>query len=137
MTHHIETIDDTEFLARFEDQSLDPVHFDHIGHLRLAWLYLDRLDFERALEAICEGIRAYAESLGATGKYHATLTDAYVRIIRQRMDRTSRRGWQAFLEENTDLVEDATSVLHQYFSKARLMSDEARRFRMSPDLQPW
>ena len=40
---------DEDFIAAFESRTLDPQHFNHLGHVRLAWLYLQRHDFDEAV----------------------------------------------------------------------------------------
>lgn len=56
MTHHhddhhhtsstTKPLSNREFLAQFKDKTLNPVHFKHVGHLRLAWIYLNHYDLE-------------------------------------------------------------------------------------------
>ena len=131
-----EQLSDQAFLAQFESQTLAPIHFKHVGHLRLAWLYLSRNDVETAVQLVCSGIRAYAESLGASTKFHLTITDTLVRIVAKRINNMQEKVWELFLNENRDLVEDAISVLLQYFSKDLLFSETARISLVQPDLRP-
>jgi hypothetical protein len=49
----IKQLNDTEFLFQFENQTLDMRHFNHMGHLRLAWLYLSRYDVDTAVKLVC------------------------------------------------------------------------------------
>lgn len=135
MSSNIKQIDDEEFLTRFENRSLDAIHFDHVGHLRISWLYLNSHDVDTAVNLVCTGIQAYAESLGATKKFHLTVTDALVRIMAKRIDMMKKKDWQLFLKENTDLVEDSLSVLHQHFSRDILSSEHARISLVQPDIQ--
>lgn len=65
---------DDAFLNAFENCSLPESDFAHSGHPRLAWLYLGRHPLEEAIERTSDGIRKYAASLGAHGKFHRTLT---------------------------------------------------------------
>lgn len=129
-------LDDRTFLTQFENQTLDPVHFDHIGHLRLAWLYLNSQDVEDAVQAVCTGIDAYASSLGAHTKFHLTITDALVRIMAQRLEQRPGKSWADFLEDNNDLVRDAVGVLSKHFSRELLFSETARTTLVKPDLRP-
>ena len=124
---------DEAFIVEFENLTLDPTHFSHYGHLRLAWLYLMNYDVETAIEKVCTGIKAYAESLGANTKFNLTMTDAITRIIADRMNRMRVKEWDLFLEQNEDLVEDVFSVLDIYFSRELLMSEEARLDLVVPD----
>lgn len=129
-------LDDQTFIARFESQTLNPAHFTHVGHLRLAWLYLSRNDLDRALALVSSGIKAYAESQGAFEKFHLTITDALVRIIDCRMRAMKAKDWLSFLKENQDLVEDAQSILLEHFSRDSLFSDQARTSLVAPDRKP-
>ncbi|MEC8427855.1 MAG: hypothetical protein VXZ35_05475 [Pseudomonadota bacterium] len=134
MIHTLAEISDSDFIQQFEDCSLDPVYFDHRGHLRLAWLYLSHFEFEEALEKISRGIQLYAGSLGADDKYHATITAAIVRIMAGRMLEPKEQNWQDFLAANRDLVEDALAVLGCYYSTGVLFTERARSEVIEPDL---
>ena len=131
-----EQLNHKEFLTQFENQTLNPVHFNHVGHLRLAWIYLNHHDLETSVQGVCTGIKAFAESLGANTKFHITITDSLVRIVAKRLDAMVQKDWQLFLEQNRDLVDDAISVLLRYFSKDLLFSESARTSLIKPDIQP-
>src|SRR5471030_816022 len=72
---------DDEFLARFTDCTLPEEHFTHLGHLRLACLQLQRAPFDAAVQNTCAGIRRYATHLGATDKFHWTITQALMHLL--------------------------------------------------------
>jgi len=135
MTLNLKQITDAEFVEQFEKQNLPPEYFDHIGHIRLARLYLLSYDLETAISRISQGIQDYAESLGATNKFHLTITDSIMRIIANRLALTESDEWHVFLKNNADIVEDSLSVLCQYFSKDKLMSERARTSLLSPDIK--
>lgn len=131
-------ISDADFIAAFHNCTLDPSLFDHAGHLRLACLNLKAYPLDVAIEKTCAGIKAYAESLGADDKFHATITTAIVRIIDERI--TAGDGtceWREFIEGNPDLVEDCLGVLGRYYSGARLFSEGARQECLEPDILDW
>jgi hypothetical protein len=46
---------DDEFLAALDNCTLDAQHFNHLGHLRLAWLHLQRYDVDEAVARTCKG----------------------------------------------------------------------------------
>ena len=128
-----QALNDDTFIAQFENQTLLLAHFNHIGHLRLAWLYLERYPLEQAINRVCGGIKVYAKSLGASSKFHFTITDAIVRIMFVRMQ--AQTYWLAFLDDNTDLVENAKAVVGQYYSQAVLGSEQARLRVIEPDIK--
>ena len=126
-------LSDETFIAQFEDQSLPVGYFNHIGHLRISWLYLKQFEIELAVSKVCDGIKAYAESLGASTKFHLTLTDAIVRIMALRIN--AEQCWLSFLASNNDLVTNAISVINQHYSKAVLDSEQARFELIQPDIK--
>lgn len=145
MTHHhdhphtnplTEPLSNGEFLRQFRNKTLNPVHFNHVGHLRLSWIYLTHHDLETAVQGVCSGIKGYAESLGADTKFHITITDSLVRIMAKRLEAMTQKDWQSFLAQNKDIIDDAISVLLQYFSKDLLFSESARTALVVPDIQP-
>jgi len=130
-------ISDSDFLSQFENKSLDHLHFDHLGHLRIAWLYLNAQDLDSAIRSTCTGIKTYAESLGAKDKFSYTITNALVRIMATRIRDLNDRSWQGFIRQNNDLVNDAMSVLLLHFSEALLFSEVARTSIIAPDLKEY
>ena len=140
----MDTLTDRQFITQFEDLSLDPGYFNHLGHLHLAWLYLLEHDLDAALDRVCRGIKAYAESLGAADKFHYTLTDAIVRIEHQRMMLLQQQlnvgslnagQWSDFIAANADLVNDGQKVLQQYYSPQLLATEQARLGRVEADIK--
>ncbi len=136
MSSDIKPISDNTFLTEFENLTLDPLYFNHLGHLRLAWLYLTSNGVETAVNKVCSGIQRYAQHLGATQKFHVTITDAMVRIMAKRMAFKAAENWQTFLQQNVDLVEDAQALLHQHYSVDILINDRSRLMLIQPDLKP-
>jgi len=130
-----DVLNDSTFLSQFENGSLSPEHFDHIGHLRIAWLHIEKFGKQEAIKRVCTGIKAYAESLGANDKFHHTITCALVAIMATRISRFQIKTWDSFLNTNPDLVNDALGVLYQYFTKERLHSEKAKQTHIEPDLK--
>lgn len=130
-------IQDDQFILQFENQSLDPAYFNHLGHLRLAWLYLKRYDFNTVLNKICTGIQQYAESLGAVEKFHYTISYAFIKIMEIRIEKLKEKTWEKFVQENSDLIESAQTVLYQYYSTEALNSSEAKKRLVEPNLKPF
>jgi hypothetical protein len=130
------TINDEVFLEQFENQTLSPDLFDHYGHLRLAWLYLNRYSLDEAIEKVTGGIALYARSLGAGDKFQRTLTEAIVRIMAFRKESGNADTLMAYLAENRDLIEDIRAVVGVHYSSERLNSEAARTRFVNPDLRP-
>jgi len=65
-------MNDQEFLTAFEQHTL--AEFSHQSHIRMAWLYLRADGWEKGQERIQREIQNFAAALGATRKYHQTIT---------------------------------------------------------------
>lgn len=114
---------DRDFVAAFEACTLPPEQFPHRAHVRLAWLYLRDLSLAETLTRYSTGIRRYAGSLGAAGKYHETITWAYLFLIHERMQQRPCETFEEFAAANEDLF---GPILDRYYSKDVLESDVAR-----------
>ena len=129
--------DYSDYLRRFERRELGPEHFDHPGHLLMAWVHLHHYDPDEATRRVCDGVRELASGFGAPEKYSHTLTIAFMRIINKRMQGQSSDRFEEFLAANPDLVLDAQSLLFRHYSRDRLNSEQARREWLEPDLEPF
>lgn len=127
---------DDQFLAAFLDAALPPAGFDHGGHVRAAWLLLQRLPLDRAVTETCDAIARLANRLGVPGKYNRTLSEALVRLMAYRGGADAALCWNDFLAANDDLMKDARGVLARHYSDAVLNSQAARRHFVPPDRLP-
>lgn len=128
---------DDEFLDAFLTCRVPGSAFDHRGHLKIAWILLQKHGLEVAVRETCEGIRRLAAHLGAPGKFHWTLTEALVRIMAARGAANRTQGFDAFLAANPDLVTDARGVVGRHYSAERLAGLDAKRGFIAPDLAPF
>lgn len=129
--------DYSDYLHRFERRELGPEHFDHAGHLLMAWVHLRHYGAQEATRRVCDGVRELASAFGAPEKYSHTLTVAFMRIISQRTQEQPSDSFEGFLAANPDLVQDAQSLLLRHYSRDRLNSDQARHGWLEPDLEPF
>lgn len=127
-------LSDDAFLSAFLAGRLEPAQFDHRGHLRTAWLLLQRHPLPEAVEATCRGIQALAARFGADAKFHRTRTEALVRLMAPGAARAA--DWAQFLRQEAELVADARALLARHYSPALLDSDDARHRFLPPDRAP-
>jgi len=126
---------DEEFTEAFETCELPKELFHHRDHLRLAWIYLRRYGSEQAAARISESIRRYAAHLGATEKYHETITIAWLRLVAQAADGAPRgAAFGDVLDAFPHLLRQ--DALREHYSRALLESQDARRVFVEPDLKP-
>lgn len=129
-------LSDNQFIDAFEQKSLSPDVFNHQGHLRLAWLYLQQYPLEVAIEKLNSGICEYANSLGAAQKFHFTLTTAITKIIYQRVQQSGASSFELFIAKNQDLLTNMQALVLTYYSESLLNSAAARVSFVAPDLKP-
>lgn len=125
---------DKEFAERFADCTLPPAEFNHRGHVRIAWINLQRFPFDEAVRMTCEGIRAYATSLGASQKFHWTVTEALMHLLRAGGASDRSIPFDRFLDNNAALLADARRRISTHYTEALLATDSARSRFLPPDL---
>ena len=124
---------DQEFLTAFEQHTLS--EFPHRSHIRMAWLYLRASGWERGQQQIRQGIQRFAAALGATGKYHETITLFWARIVNHAIDcDPGIDDFDAFVERYPFLLNSKLHLAH--FSRDLIASESARQGWVEPDLRP-
>jgi len=129
-----------ELVKQFETCSLPKEKWTHEAHFVMALWYCSHQPLPLALQSIREGIRKYNISIGGANTdhsgYHATITGFYARVIINYLltnHRTQRfENILPSLFQQPFLVKDFPL---QYYSKELLMSKEARREWVPPDIQ--
>jgi hypothetical protein len=100
--------EDSELIRAFEARELPPGEFRHREHVRLAFAMLRaEQDFGEAGVRFCRALKRFAASVGAAGKYHETLTWAYLALIHERMASGPFASSQELLERHPDLLSGA------------------------------
>jgi hypothetical protein len=125
---------DEDFLAQLTACTLPEYQFHHAGHLRAAWLFLRRFPVAEGIAKFSDVLRSYAVSLGKAGRYHETITWAYLLLLNERIHRSNDpKTWEEFAAENADLLDRKNPVLLRYYRKETLQSDLARNVFLMPD----
>jgi len=123
-----------EFIQAFEGLTFPGEHFHHQEHIHLAWLYLQQGNTEEATARMAESIQRFATFHDAAGKFHATLTYAWVRLVAAALRRSPGLSFRWFLEANPELLDQR--LPYAYYSKTLLDLPEAGAHRVEPDLAP-
>lgn len=125
-------VSDEEFVAQFEGLTLDEAEFGHAGHVRLGYLYLRRFGFAEAIARYRVGLKRFATHHGAPGKYHETITVAFLACIHRHMaDEDFDGDFPKFAATNPELFD--SRLLVRFYDPAQLMSDEARAVFILPE----
>jgi len=133
---------DAELLEQFEQLTLPFEHWTHQAHVRVAFIYLQRFDFEQALDRLRAGIKAFnahnnvPES--ATSGYNETTTHAFANLIAATMhaygEQVPVADSLAFCEAHPQLM--TRHVLRLFYSPQCRMNPMAKATFIPPDLAP-
>jgi hypothetical protein len=111
-----------------------PGDFRHADHVRVAFAYLAELPLAEAIARFSSALQHFAAAQGKPGRYHETMTWAYMLLIHERRSRdASGESWEAFAARNPDLLEPNRALLERYYSRSVLDSDLARKCFVLPD----
>ena len=127
---------DEQLVAAFEATELPGEQFTHSNHVRVAWWYLRHAPLPEALLRFSTALRRFAAAKGASGKYHETITVAYMLIIAGRVADHAPSSWDQFAAANPDLLTRTPSPLAVFYRDETLASERARRTFVMPDRLP-
>jgi hypothetical protein len=126
---------DSEFRSAFEACSVAPSEFNHAAHVRLAYIYLVEGDTDSAVQRMRESLLAFLEHHGIPpGKFHETLTHAWVLAVRHFMNQSGSTSADDFIANNPELLD--TRIMLTHYSASVLFSADARESFVEPDLDP-
>ncbi|PQO40945.1 hypothetical protein [Blastopirellula marina] len=130
---------DDEFLATFEKCTLPSEQWTHAAHVRAAFLIANQSSWSEALSSIRSRIQAYNAATDTPEAidrgYHETITQAFMRLVYAANLQTGPHATaEQFCQRHPELLEKR--ALFAYYSRDRLMTWEAKREFIEPDLQP-
>jgi len=136
MRQAIHTMNDEEFLSAFEACTIEEFH--HRDHIKVTYLYLRRHPLDEAITKVRTGLQALAVAWSAPVDdlekgYHETMTQAWVRLVHRTLSRGEvAESADAFCDQQPQLMEKTR--LQLFYSRERLMTWEAKREFVEPDL---
>lgn len=137
MNKHYEQLSEIEDVVRgFESCSTAKDDFSHASHLTVAVVYLYSLNERAATEKMRACLLRFLNHHGVgPAKFHETLTVFWIKTLRAFMVQLEPEA--TLLEiTNLSLQHFAEShLVYQYYSEARLQSNEARNNWIEPDLK--
>ena len=126
---------DAAFARAFERGDVTPAQFDHLSHVRVAWVYLhESASPDEALGRMRDAIRHFAAAAGKSDKYHETITILWMRLLAD-VQAAGASGELADVLRVHPALGDKDLPL-QYYSRELLFSDEARAAWVEPDRRP-
>ncbi|MBN9382238.1 MAG: hypothetical protein J0H74_15825 [Chitinophagaceae bacterium] len=126
-------------VSRFEDHTLPKEQWTHTAHCMVALWYCIKYPLPLAVQKIRKGIQSYNISIGGantdTSGYHETITLFYTTKI---ADYLITKGILELTDEQIALFLQqpflARDYIFHFYDTGRLLSKEARRYWVSPDV---
>ena len=133
---------DDELLRGFEDLTLPFEQWTHQAHVKVAFSYLRRHPFDRALELMRAGVKAYNAAHAVpetpTSGYNETTTHAFMHLIAATMSAYGAThpasDAHSFCEMHPQLM--TRHALRLFYSPQRRMHPDAKAVFVPPDLAP-
>jgi hypothetical protein len=119
----------TGFEALLAEATAGAERFGHREHVRLTWLAVTRYGVAAAVELVGGGIGRVAP-----GKYHATLTRAWVEVVGRHAAEVADPDFDAFVARCPDLLDKR--LLDRHYRPGTLAAAPARTRWVPPDLRP-
>jgi hypothetical protein len=123
----------------FENCTLPDSEFGHPSHLTVAlsYLHLSRLTVPEATTRMRAALYRYLDHYGEDRrKYNETITLFWVKRVRSFLDTTDTTRAVASLANEMIESFGSSQLIYNYYSKERLLSEEARKAWIEPDLKP-
>jgi hypothetical protein len=131
--------DDENFLEQFETKTLRVEEWHHKQHIKVAYLYLRKYPFEKAMEKMREGVKAFNAAKGIPEAldrgYHETMTQAWLRLVHFTLcEYGPAETAEAFYEQSPQLTQKKT--LRFFYTKDRFQTWQAKKEFVEPDIIP-
>lgn len=118
---------DGDFLRAVQDREIPTKQFHHGDHLRLAWLLLERLPFDDALQSLRKALRSFAVRTGKPENFHETLTQGWLRLLAAQQAATLDEALREYPQDGSD-------PMHSFWQPETLRSPQARAEWVPPDV---
>ena len=112
-------------MRRFEGCEYGLEEFNHGEHLKVAWTYLQLYGYESALARMRAGLLRFSAHYQKTG-YNETITAFWMRMLQQHSAGDPDDVFPTLGKE----------AIFQHFTRERVMSEDAKRDWVEPDLLP-
>jgi hypothetical protein len=120
---------------KFENCEYTREGFTHSFHLAVAASYLSHYTPEESLDRMRAALLRFTKHHGIVG-YHETITRFWLLLTADFLQQASPAS--SFTDRVNELIErfGRKELLFDYYTRDRVMSDEARNRWVEPDLQP-
>ncbi|HZZ28661.1 MAG TPA: hypothetical protein VFE46_11720 [Pirellulales bacterium] len=131
------TIDDETFRKQFEDCVFPADQWHHREHVKIAYLYLQHYPLSEAVEQMRTALKRYNAAQQVPDAldrgYHERLTLAWMRLVHFTLcEYGPADNADAFYQQHPQLWQ--MKVLRLFYSRERIMSWEAKKNFLPPDI---
>lgn len=131
-------MDDVQLWQRFQTQDLAHAEWNHVAHVRTAYLHVSRYALDEAHLRMRAGIIRLNQRHGLEESpergYFETLTRVWLQLVRAAAHGSAPSDSLDLLERCPELLDRTLPLRH--YTKAVLMSARARAVFVEPDLLP-
>ncbi len=132
-------MNDDELLHAFETQAVSQTDWTHRAHVRVAYLYVCAHPLPAAIDRMRSGLNqlnaVHLPPDTLERGYHETMTVAFMRLVHAMVAAHGRcASSDAFCDEHPQLL--TKRVLRLYYTRERILTWEAKRAYVEPDVAP-
>ena len=124
-----------EVVEKFESCSFALQEFTHARHLTVACWYLSTMPPEQALARMRAGLQRFLAHHGRHG-FHETITRFWMELLGEYFRRMPAEMSVLAKINGAVAAHGDKEILFAYYSRDRVMSEEARSVWMEPDIVP-
>ena len=136
MENHFD-LSDSDFEKKFSSCHLNPAHFTHEAHLRLAWIHINKYGIGQAEKKIQHQLQKFVEFVGAKNKYNTTLTLAALKAVHHFMCKSDADNFKDFITEFPRLNYNFKELMDFHYGFDIYNAEKAKREFLRPDLVPF
>jgi hypothetical protein len=120
------------FISAFESGAMPDTDFDHLAHMRLAWIYIQNFSLDLAIQKLNTGIKNFDQLKGDGTKYHKTVTICAALTIDKLIRDQQATDFNEFIRLNSFLMNDFKATIQQYYDFDVFSDPEAKKNFISP-----
>jgi hypothetical protein len=123
-----------ELVDQFVTCQLSGEQFEHAQHLEVAWYYLRKWPLLETIKRFDRDLLRFATHHGDPGKYHRTITWAFLFLVHERAARLpDTHQFEEFRSDAADLFEKSKAVLGVYYRPESLADPLSKEIFVFPD----
>ncbi len=100
----------------------------------MSWIHIKQYGLEKVIDNIRSQLKNYVNHIGATGKYHETITIAAIKIINNMMAQIQTKSFNEIIKLKPMLLTNFKYLINSHYSFDVFTSSKARITYIKPDV---